>query len=129
LPKETAEDSQDALAGYSYFSKVFEEMKAQGESPYEAYIIAVEKSIEKGYLAHIWNRKECVDMFAETYCYDEILKEEGREEGREEGLEKGLGLSAQIVKALKENITISKIAEIYGVTVQQVERLKKDFAI
>ena len=108
-------------------------MKAQGNAPYDAYNIAVEKSMEKGYLADIWSRKELVDMFAETYRYDEMLKEEGREEGREEGLikglEKGLGLSAQIFHALKENTTVSAIAEKLGVTVSQVEKVKRDFAI
>ena len=129
LPKETAENSQNALAGYSYFAKMFDEMKTQGNSPYDAYNIAVEKSVEKGYLADIWSRKELVDMFAETYSYDEMLKEEGREEGREEGLDEGLGLSALIFHALKENLPIHKIAEKFGVTVKQVEKVKKDFAV
>jgi len=125
LPRETAEDSQDALAGYSYFAKVFGEMKAQGNSPYDAYHNAVNKSKEKGYLAHIWSRKEFVDMFQETYCYDSML----REEGREEGLEEGLGLGVLIFNALKENLSIHVIAEKYGVTVRQVEKVKRDFAI
>ncbi|MCL2577287.1 MAG: hypothetical protein FWE27_04470 [Defluviitaleaceae bacterium] len=125
LPKETAENAQDNLAGYSYFAKIFEEMKSQGKSPHDAYSIAVEKGKEKGYLAHIWSRKELVDMFQETYCYDEMLKEEAREEG----MERGLGLGALIFNALKENVSIPAIAEKYGVTTQQVERLKKDFAV
>ena len=96
-------------------------MKSQGKTPYQAYAIAVGKSLEEGYLADIWSRKECVDVFAETYCYDAQLKYEGREEGREEGLE----LSAQIYVALKENIPIPTIADRFGVTVQQIEKLKE----
>ena len=133
LPKETAEDSQDALAGYAYFSKVFEEMKLQGKSPYEAYSIAVGKSVEKGYLSDIWSRKECVDMFAETYCYDDQLKEEGRQAGREEGLEvgreEGLGLSIRIHGELIKNVPIPTIAEKYGTTIQRVEEMKEAFAV
>ena len=56
-------------------------------------------------------------MFAETYCYDAQLKYEGREEGLE--------LSAKIYSALKENIPIPTIAERFGVTVQQIEKLKE----
>ena len=121
LAKEAAENPQDALAGYSYFSKVFEDMKNQGKSPYEAYCIAVEESIEKDYLANIWNRKECVDMFAETYCYDALLKEEDREEGKEEGLE----LSTLIFNELRKNVPISEIVKKYGVAATQIEKMKE----
>ena len=68
-------------------------------------------------------------MFAETYRYDEMLKEEGREEGLEKGLDKGLGLSALIFHALKENAPIPAIAEKFGVTVNQVEKVKRDFSV
>ena len=50
LPKEKAEDTKDALAGYAYFAKIFEEMKSQGKTPYQAFTIAVGKSMEEGYL-------------------------------------------------------------------------------
>ena len=56
-------------------------------------------------------------MFAETYCYDDQLKYEGREEGLE--------LSAQIYIALKENTPIPTIAERFGVTISQIEKLKE----
>ena len=121
LPKEKAKDTQDALAGYAYFAKVFEEMKAQGKSPYESYVIAVGKSVEEGYLADIWSRKECVDVFAETYRYDDQLREEGREEGFE--------LSAQIFGELRKNIPLTTIAERYGITLQRIEKLKEAFAV
>ena len=125
LPKEKAKDTQDALAGYAYFAKVFEEEKNQGKTPHQAFTIAVEKSMEEGYLADIWSRKECVDMFAETYSYDNQLRYEGREEGKEEGLE----ISIQIVNELRENIPLLKIMEKYDVTVQQIEKLKEAFAV
>ena len=60
-------------------------------------------------------------MFAETYCYDDQLKYEGREEGREEGLE----LGAQIFNELKKDVPIHIIAERYGVTIRQIEKLKE----
>jgi len=125
LPKQMAENPNDELAGYSYFVKMFREMKSQGKTPHDAYHDAVGKSKEMGYLAHIWSRKELVDMFLETYCHDEIL----REEGMEKGLEKGLEISALIFNALKENLPIQAIAEKYGVKSHQVEKMKRDFAI
>ena len=121
LPKEKAKDTQDALAGYAYFAKVFEEMKTQGKSPYDAFVIAVEKSVEEGYLADIWSRKECVDVFKETYRYDDQLRDEGREEG--------LDLSTQIFNELRKNVPLTTIAEKYGITVQRVEKLQEAFAV
>jgi hypothetical protein len=129
LPKETATNANDALAGYAFFAKTFEDAKKQGLSPYEAYKHAVNESIENGYLADIWSRKECVDMFIETYDYDEILKEGAREEGREEGLENGLDLSTLIFGELKKNAPLSAIAEKFGITVARVEKMKTAFAI
>ncbi|MCL2264306.1 MAG: hypothetical protein FWC08_13915 [Defluviitaleaceae bacterium] len=117
LPQEDAQDTQNALAGYAYFTKIFGEAKAQGKKPYDAYRFAVDKSIEKGYLPEIWNRKECIDMFAETYCYDDQLREEGME------------ISAAIFNALKENLPIPAIAEKYGVSIQQVTKVKELFAV
>ena len=52
-----------------------------------------------------------------TRSADAQLKYEGREEGLE--------LSAQIYIALKENMPILTIAERFGVTVQQIEKLKE----
>jgi hypothetical protein len=121
LPKEKADDKQDALAGYAYFAKAFEESKAQGKTPYQAYNIAVEKSKEEGYLVDIWSRKECIDVFAETYCYDDQLKDEGREEGLE--------LSTTIFNELRKNVPIPTIAKKYGVTIGQVEKMKEAFAL
>jgi len=137
LPKEKSEDTQDALAGYAYFAKVFAEMKARGKTPYQAYRIAVEKSLEEGYLADIWRRKECVDMFESTYCYDDHLREgsraEGREEGRKEGLvegrSEGLQLGPQIYNALRKSIPLSTIAKNYGITIREVEEMKEAFSV
>ena len=113
LSDEAANDAQNAVAGYAYFAKTFGEAKAQGKKPYEAYRFAVDKSIENGYLPEIWSRKECIDMFAETYCYDDQLREEGFE------------LAADIFGELRENVPISQIAEKYGVAIQKIETLKK----
>ena len=133
LPPENAKNTQNALAGYAYFAKIFGEAKAEGKKPYEAYRFAVDKSISNGYLPDIWNRKECVDMFAETYCYDDQLRDEGREEGRDEGRvegrAEGMEVSAIIFNALKNNIPIPAIVEKYGVTIQQITKVKELFAV
>jgi len=111
LPKERAEDTQNALSGYAYFAKVFEESKKQGKTRYEAYNIAVEKSLEKGYLADIWSREECVDMFVETYTYEDQLREDSWEEGREEGLEKGVEKGKIELYFTELNLSVKQIAE------------------
>jgi hypothetical protein len=123
LQKEKAEDTQDALAGYAYFTKVFEEMKAKGETPHQAFTIAVKKSMEKGYLAEIWSRKECIDMFAEVYCYDEQLRNEGFEQGIEQGIEK-------IAKnMLRRGRSIDEISEDTGLSITRVAELQDEILV
>jgi hypothetical protein len=85
----------------------------------------VENSKENKYLPHIYNRKECINMFVKTYCYDEVLKEDAREEGFEMGIE----LAPLIYKALLQKISIPTIAKEHGITVRQVEQVKEAFAI
>jgi len=121
LSKEKATDTNNALAGYSYFAKVFTEMKQQGNSPYQAYDIAVEKSKKNGYLADIWSREECVNMFRETYTYDDQL----REEGMEEGMEKGVELTLRVLNELRNNTPVQTIVEKYGVSIQQIEKMRE----
>ena len=109
----------DALQERSPFDIPAKEILMRGQSGESTCLFTASAA------ADIWSRKECVDVFKEMYCYDDQLKYEGREEGREEGL----ALSTQIYGELKENVPIPTIAEKYGVTIRQIEKMKEVFAV
>jgi len=88
-----------------------------------------EKLMDFPKIADIWSKKECVDVFRETYCYDDQLREEGMEKGTEKEMEKGMELSTLIFSALRENVPLPAIAKKHGITVQQVEKMREAFAI
>ena len=117
LPTETATDVTNNLSGYSFFVQRFEELKKEGNAPYQAYDLAVEESQSKGYLADIWGRKECVNVFRELFTYEDELKASAWEEGREEGV-------ADTVKNLLEKgFDVNTIADAIKRPVEWIESL------
>ena len=131
LPEPIAKNHCDKVAGYAFFTMMFEKGKKEGLTPYKAFVAAVEESLRIGYLVDVWSRKECVDMFAEIYTYDDQLREEGREEGRaegreegrEKGREEGLNVSARIIQDLKKGMPLQSVCEKYNVSLKLVEEL------
>jgi len=53
------------------------------------------------------------------------IEARSKSEGLSEGVSKGLGVSAGIIRALKDNIPISQIAEKYGVEQAQIEEIRE----
>jgi len=117
---ENYKQPQSKLGGYAFFVKRFEEHKAEGKTPYTAYDLAVQESLENDYLSDVWSRRECVDVFRNTYS----VESEIRQEAREEALEEGFDLSLKIMKALMSQTPIRQIVEALGVTENQVEKVR-----
>jgi predicted transposase/invertase (TIGR01784 family) len=72
-------------------------------------------------------------MGAEIMTFAERLRQEGKQEGRQEGIEQGLqkgkeeGIKAIASKLLqKEDMPLSAIAELTGLTLEQLNVLKKE---
>ena len=51
----------------------------------------------------------------------------GLEKGREKGLEEGIALSAGIIRALKEKVSVDEIAAQYRIPVDKIEPLLSAF--
>ena len=92
---------QSKLGGYAFFVKQFERHKSDGKTPYNAYDLAIQESLANGYLSDIWNKRECVDVFRNTYSVDDEIRQEGREEGIEIG---EVNLATKLLDLIKKGI-------------------------
>ena len=79
----------NALAGYSFFYKIFDEGKQAGLSPDEAFNEARKMCIANGYLKDFIDREEFIMFYKDILDYDTQLKEEGKREGKIEGKREG----------------------------------------
>ena len=110
-------EPDNALAGYSYFYKAFDESKEMGLAADESFSKAREECIAHGYLKGFIEREEFVMFYKDILDYDTQLKEEGKIEGREEGeaigeargKKEGINILAELIKSghtLEEALTI-----------------------
>jgi len=117
LPEKTALDTNNRVSGYAFFVQRFEELKEEGNTPHQAYYLAIEESKERGYLTDVWSRKECVDMFKECYDRDDDMIEVGIEKGRDEEATK------IAIKMLKSGLDVNMVAEMAERPVEWVKGL------
>ena len=73
--------SDNALAGYAYFYKVFDEGVAGGLSRSDAFTRARDECMRLGYLEGFIEREDFEMSYKDILDYDTQLREEGREEG------------------------------------------------
>ena len=126
----------NALAGYSYFYKVYDEIMETGVTPDEAFVKARDACMEQSYLQGIIEKEGFIVFYKDFLNYDTQLYEEGRAEGEARGLAQGkaqglaqgkvqgFSLAQKIINMLKNNIPIQEIAEECKISESQVEELK-----
>ena len=133
------------LREYALFVEKVRKRQKQGLEFKEAVRQTVKECLAEGILTELLKEHEGEVERMFSLIYDEELArkyareegwedglekgmerglEKGREEGLEEGLEKGIELSAKVIQALKENMSVSDIADRYKISVYKVEELR-----
>ncbi|MDR0271901.1 MAG: Rpn family recombination-promoting nuclease/putative transposase [Clostridiales bacterium] len=99
-------ETTNALAGYSYFYKKFDEYTAQGISRDNAFMKTREDCIKAGYLKGFIEKEDTIIMYSDILDYDTQLREEAWEEGMEEGMEAGMEAGVQrLLELIKKGLS------------------------
>jgi len=121
---ENLEDTKpdNALAGYSFFYKVFDEGKQAGLSNEEAFVKAREESISRGYLKDFINKEEFImDYKDHLFDYDMQLRLQGKAEGKAEGLEQAILVA---MRCNASNSLIEEMAKDANISMARLDELK-----
>jgi len=109
--KDTKTDN--ALAGYAFFYKVFDEGKQMGLSDDEAFSKATQDCLTHGYLKGFIDREEFVMFYKDIIDYDTQLKQEGKVEGIREGKREGKTLGAnRLAELLREGLPLDEALKV-----------------
>jgi len=103
-------EPDNALAGYSYFYKVYDEHRHAGISDTEAFDNARQACIAKGYLKGFIDREDFIMFYKEFVMdYDRQLKEEAKYLGRLEGIQEGKleGIQEGKLEGAEATITVA----------------------
>ena len=73
--------TENILAGYSYFYKIYDAQILQGKSKVEAFNSAREACMKDGYLKGIVEKEDFIVYYKDVLDYDHQIRWEGREEG------------------------------------------------
>ena len=114
----------NALAGYSFFYKVFDEGREAGLSIDEAFAKAREVCVAQGYLKGFIEKEEFVLNYKDILDYDTQLKEEGKIEGKTEGIYNQAKSTA--IKMLLKNHPIEEVVYFTELTHEEVNSIKKN---
>jgi len=107
-------NAENALAGYSYFYKIYGDCKLKGLSDIDAFTEARAECVKKGYLNGLIDKEGFVMFYKDILDYDTQLREEGKVEGKMEGFEKAIytairaNASLVLIEALAAEANISK---------------------
>jgi len=129
----------ETLKGYSYFVNRAREYRSSGMSLEESVELAVRKCVEEGVLKQFLENhaSEVVNMLFTEFDMDVALQvreregwergmELGHKQGIEQGLEQGLKQAKyQIAENLLGYMDVKTIAEKTGLTIKEVEGLRK----
>jgi len=102
--------TDNALAGYSFFYKVFDECRQAGLSADDSFNQAKQECISHGYLMGFIDREEFVMLYKDILDYDTQLKEEGKIEGAEKTISVAIRSKApfSLIEAMAKEAKISK---------------------
>ena len=135
IKEKTAADN--ALAGYSFFYKIFDETLKKGMTGEEAFEHARDMCIKHGYLKGIIEKGSMI-MDYKSYFFDyeiqvmERMKSEAREEGLEEGRAEGIAAGREEGREEGRVEGILKLAELIkaGVMIDDaVARICDEYSI
>jgi len=104
-------ESDNALAGYAFFYKVYAEQVKKGLSAEKAFEIARNECIKRSYMTSFISKEEFIVFYKDFMDYDMQLRTEGIEKGREEGIIEGIseGIEKAIRIAIQNNAPLSLI--------------------
>jgi hypothetical protein len=131
----TDKSTENSLAGYSYFYKIFDESISSGQIDEEAFNTARQKCIEADYLIGFVDKEEFILEYKKhIFDYDTQIRAEAREEGEARG--KAIGEARGKVALAKEAIIlaiesgmsrafIDALAKKADLSKEQVEELYK----
>lgn len=119
----------EVLEGYSYFVQQYQEY-IKTEEEVDALRLAVGACKSKGYLLDYLDRREFLIVAQEDFTVNDLVNlkyEEGIEKGIEKGIEEGKTTErARLAqKFSKKGIDLKVIADILGVTQEEVQELLK----
>jgi len=132
-------DTNNVLAGYSFFYKIYDGHIRSGLSSQESFITAREACITHGYLKGFIDKEDFVMHYKDILDYDTQLKEEGKAEGKVEGRAEGkvegkvegraegkeLGFLEAAMKFIEKGFSLQDVAEILTLSESQIGQLKK----
>ena len=119
-----ATEPDNALAGYSFFYKIYDESRSQGLSDEASFNKAKAECIANGYLKGFIEREEFIMFYKDFLDYDTQLIQEGLAQGKAEGVERA------IIIAIQNNAPMSLIlamAEEAGIPHSRIEELLQEF--
>jgi len=109
----------DALAGYAYLIRCYEENIAT-MNEFEAHHTAMEQTLEAGYLVEVLSRKECRDMLSEIFSYEAELKDIARFKGVQEGI-------LQTAKRLlKMGLSVEVVVQGTGLCEEEIQQVQDE---
>ena len=125
----------ESLRGYVAFVEKARNKKAAGIKLERAVSQAVEECISEDILSEFFvkHKKEIVEMGIYEFdqeVYDQVLREDGEAIGFERGKKEGIEIGIRIHKEISAGKTDNKvIAESIGCTLEEVEKIRKQFEI
>jgi hypothetical protein len=91
---------QNALAGYSYLNKTFEENVQKGIERSKAFEAARQECMKRGYMAGFIEKEEHIMDYKENWLdYDFLLRAEGEAEGEARGIASGASRMLELLKS------------------------------
>jgi len=127
-------ESDNALAGYAFFYKVYEGQIKKGLSPEKAFDAARVECIRNGYLAGFIDKEEFIVFYKDILDYDTQLRAEGKVEGKAEGLiegeargeAKGFDIALAVAKGLLRGISPMQLATEYNRPIADIEKIQRE---
>ena len=117
-----SKETENALTGYSYFYKVYDESKKEGMDNQEAFGKARKECMKQGYLTGFIEKEDFIMFYKDILDYDTQLRAEGRDEGRSEGRSEGIFDAA--IKFLKKGMSLEDVVETLELNDSQIKQLE-----
>ena len=111
-------ESSNALAGYAFFYKIYEDRIQKGLSPENAFDAARVECIRTGRLAGFIDKEEFVVFYKDFMDYDMQLRAEGEA--------KGFDVALAVAKGLLRGISPVQLAAEYNRSIEDIEKIQRE---